>query len=152
MSVWPKLSKLTKVQDSRLFNYLIREIKTWLNINHITVHNNTYFIFQNTKNSYWKYKSYIMNKLVIHVIYTHTHNHLLWRDCTCAYVSLLYVYISTFCVHFYDYGVGVAGVESCYFFSAGFQLGVGVEVGKILNMVLLFPIYWCAFISVHWST
>ena len=22
--------------------YLIREIKTWLNINHITVHNNTY--------------------------------------------------------------------------------------------------------------
>ena len=33
------------IQDSRLIYYLIREIKTWLNINHITVHNNTYFIF-----------------------------------------------------------------------------------------------------------
>ena len=30
----------TKV-DSRLLYYLIREFKTWLNINHITVHNNT---------------------------------------------------------------------------------------------------------------
>ena len=29
------------VHDSRLLYYLIREIKTWLNINHITVHNNT---------------------------------------------------------------------------------------------------------------
>ena len=29
------------IQDSRLLYYLIREIKTWLNINHITVHNNT---------------------------------------------------------------------------------------------------------------
>ena len=25
--------------------YLIREIKTWLNINHITVHNKTYCVF-----------------------------------------------------------------------------------------------------------
>ena len=33
------------IQDSRLFYYLIREIKTWLNINHITVHNITYCIF-----------------------------------------------------------------------------------------------------------
>ena len=32
-------------QDSRLLYYLSREIKTWLNINHVTVHNNTYFIF-----------------------------------------------------------------------------------------------------------
>ena len=30
--------------------------------------------FKNSKNSYWKYKSYIINKLVIYVIYTHTHN------------------------------------------------------------------------------
>ena len=30
-----------KIQDY----YLIRDIKTWLNINHITVHNNIYFIF-----------------------------------------------------------------------------------------------------------
>ena len=33
------------IQDSRLLYYIIREIKTWLNINHITVHSNTYFIF-----------------------------------------------------------------------------------------------------------
>ena len=32
--------------DSRLFYYLIREIKTWLNINHITVYNNTYCIYK----------------------------------------------------------------------------------------------------------
>ena len=32
------------IPDSRLL-YLIREIKTWLNINHITVHNNTYCVF-----------------------------------------------------------------------------------------------------------
>ena len=38
-------------QDSRLLYYHIREIKTWLDINHITVHNNTY-IFKNSKNSY----------------------------------------------------------------------------------------------------
>ena len=55
---------------SRLLYHLIREIKMWLNINHITVHNN---IFQNSKNSYCKYKSSILNKLVIYVIYTHTH-------------------------------------------------------------------------------
>ena len=29
------------LQDSRLLYHLIREIKTWLNINHITVHDNT---------------------------------------------------------------------------------------------------------------
>ena len=34
-----------RIQVSRLLYYLIREIKTWLNINHITVHNNTYYIF-----------------------------------------------------------------------------------------------------------
>ena len=40
-----------------------------LNINHITVHNNTYFIFWNSKNSDWKYKSYIIKILVV---YTYT--------------------------------------------------------------------------------
>ena len=42
-----KLSKAaTCFQDSRSLYYLIREIKTWLNINHITaVHSSTYFIF-----------------------------------------------------------------------------------------------------------
>ena len=40
-----------KLYYSRLL-YLITEIKTWLNINHITVHNNTYFILSNSKNSY----------------------------------------------------------------------------------------------------
>ena len=39
--------------DSRLLYYPVREIKTWLNINHITVHNNTYCIFWNSKNRYW---------------------------------------------------------------------------------------------------
>ena len=29
----------------KIIYYLIREIKTWLNINYITVHNNTYCIF-----------------------------------------------------------------------------------------------------------
>ena len=32
------------VQDSRLLYYLIKKIKTWLNINHITVYNKAYFI------------------------------------------------------------------------------------------------------------
>ena len=34
-----------EIQDARLLYYLIREIKTWLNINHITVHRNMYCIF-----------------------------------------------------------------------------------------------------------
>ena len=34
----------------------------------MTVHNNTYFIFKNSKNSYRKYKSYVINKLVIIII------------------------------------------------------------------------------------
>ena len=35
------------IHDSRLLYYIIREIKTWLNTNHITVglHSNTYCIF-----------------------------------------------------------------------------------------------------------
>ena len=33
------------IHDSRLLYYLIRETKTWLNINHIAVHSNTYCIF-----------------------------------------------------------------------------------------------------------
>ena len=32
-------------QDSRLLYYFIRKIKMWQNINHIKVHNNTYFVF-----------------------------------------------------------------------------------------------------------
>jgi len=35
----------SRIQESRLLYYLVREIKTWLNINHITVHNKTYCIF-----------------------------------------------------------------------------------------------------------
>ena len=31
----------TSIQDSRLLYYLIREIKTWLNMSHITVLSNT---------------------------------------------------------------------------------------------------------------
>ena len=37
-----------KLTDSRLLYDLIREIKTWLNINHFTVHKNTYFKSQRT--------------------------------------------------------------------------------------------------------
>ena len=53
---------MEKARDaSRLLYYLIREIKTWLNINHITVHNNmthtVYFrtqrtVTENTKITY----------------------------------------------------------------------------------------------------
>ena len=53
---------MEKARDaSRLLYYLIREIKTWLNINHITVHNNmthiVYFrtqrtVIENTKITY----------------------------------------------------------------------------------------------------
>ena len=35
----------SQTRFSRLLYYFIREIKTWLNTNHITVHNNKYFIF-----------------------------------------------------------------------------------------------------------
>ena len=42
-NVWCQQHK-AKDNDSRLLYYLIREIKMWPNINHITVHNNTYFI------------------------------------------------------------------------------------------------------------
>ena len=39
-------------QDSRLPHHLIREIKTFLKINHITVDKKKYCIFYNSKNSY----------------------------------------------------------------------------------------------------
>ena len=51
----------TGFQDSKLLYYFIREIKLWLNINHITVHNNltqiVYFrtqrtVIENTKVTY----------------------------------------------------------------------------------------------------
>ena len=61
-----------KLCFSRLL-FLIREIKMWLNINHITVHNNTYFIFLNSK-KLLKIKK-LHNKLVIYVIYIHTQSH-----------------------------------------------------------------------------
>ena len=35
----PNISNINKIQDY----YLTREMKTWLNINHITVRNNVYF-------------------------------------------------------------------------------------------------------------
>ena len=41
----PELLLAVTIQDPRLFYYLITKDKTWLNINHITVHNNAYFIF-----------------------------------------------------------------------------------------------------------
>ena len=36
---------LSGSQELRLLYYLIREVKTWLNINRITLHNNTYCVF-----------------------------------------------------------------------------------------------------------
>ena len=38
------LDQETDIQVSTLLYYHIRELKTWLNINHITVHSNTYFM------------------------------------------------------------------------------------------------------------
>ena len=59
------------IRDSRLIYYLIREIDTWLNINHITVHNNTYCIFEKSKETIIKNTGNIniLNKLVIYVIF-----------------------------------------------------------------------------------
>ena len=42
---WVDLHVCVYIQDSRLLYYLMREIETWLNINYISVHNNTYCIF-----------------------------------------------------------------------------------------------------------
>ena len=47
-SLWEKgrgLERRASTQDSGLLYFLIREIKTWLNINHITVDSNIYRIF-----------------------------------------------------------------------------------------------------------
>ena len=47
-----------------------------------TSHHSTqkHILFILKLNSYWKYKSHIINKIVIYVIYTHTHSHtLLWH-------------------------------------------------------------------------
>ena len=43
--IHPAVWVWTCIQDSRLLYYHIREIKRWLNINHTTVHNNTYSLF-----------------------------------------------------------------------------------------------------------
>ena len=85
-----------KIQDY----YLIREIKMWLNINYITVHSNTHCIFLVSKNSYCKYKSYIINKLVIYISYTHAHT------CACTHTALMYEHIYLFrndidCIRFH---------------------------------------------------
>ena len=41
---WPVKCSIEPL-DSRLLYYFIREIKTWLNINHITIHNNINCVF-----------------------------------------------------------------------------------------------------------
>ena len=40
--LFPRFALNSSSQDSRLCKYLVREIKVWLKINRITVHNNTY--------------------------------------------------------------------------------------------------------------
>ena len=55
---------------SRLLYCLIRESKTWLNINDATVHNNTFYILK-LREQLLKIQK-LHNKLVVHVIYTHT--------------------------------------------------------------------------------
>ena len=48
--IFVSLLYLQRIQDSRLLYYLIREIKTWLNINHITVHTNlTHIVYFRTQ-------------------------------------------------------------------------------------------------------
>ena len=76
---------------SRLLYCLVREIKTWLDINHITVHNNTFYILK-LKEQLLKIQK-LHNKLVVYVIYTHTHSHALllhlnrfiWTDLTAEF-------------------------------------------------------------------
>ena len=59
-----------KIQDY----YFIREIKTWQNINHTTVHSNTYIL--KPKQQLLKIQKLCnTNKLEIYVIYTHTHTY-----------------------------------------------------------------------------
>ena len=45
MKFWHVFCESRLIQDWKWLYYLIREIKMWLNINHITGHSNTYFIF-----------------------------------------------------------------------------------------------------------
>ena len=59
-------------QDSRLLHYLIREIKTWLNSNHITVHNNTYIL--KLKEQLLKIQK-LHNKQTSNLRNSHTHTH-----------------------------------------------------------------------------
>ena len=47
------------IQDSGLLYYLIREIKPWLNINHITAHSNIYCIFLELEEQLLKIPKYI---------------------------------------------------------------------------------------------
>ena len=48
------------IPDCRLLYYLITEIKTWLNISHITVHDNAYFCILKLKEQLLKiHKSYM---------------------------------------------------------------------------------------------
>ena len=64
------------IQDSGLLYHLIREIKTRLDINTIT-----YIVyFKSQRTVIENTKSYIINKQVIYVIYTHTHTALTFEQ------------------------------------------------------------------------
>ena len=70
-----KLNIYCKIQDSRLLYYLIREIKTWLSINCITVHNNIiYFYILKLKEQLLKIQK-LYNKQTSNLCNLHTHTH-----------------------------------------------------------------------------
>ena len=58
------------IRDSRLVYYLITEIKSWLNINHVTVRNNTYCILEKSQKTIIENTGNIniLNKLVIFAV------------------------------------------------------------------------------------
>ena len=64
-------------RNSRFKIIISSEIKTWLNINHITVHNNTYFILLKLKEQLLKIQK-LHNKQTSNLhtrTHTHTHTH-----------------------------------------------------------------------------
>ena len=70
-------ARCVKIHDSRLLHYLIKEIRTWLNINHITVHNITYSIYILKLKEYLLKIQNLHNKQTSNLRNLHTHTHTL---------------------------------------------------------------------------
>ena len=60
------------IQGSRLLYYLISEIKTWLNINNITVHNNIFCILKLKEQLLKMQKLHSKQTSNLHNLHTHT--------------------------------------------------------------------------------